>query len=560
MFNRVALRKLENWRKNPDRKPLIVRGARQVGKTTLVHEFGKQFKQYIYLNLEKQSDRLFFDHSMDVEAFVEQLFFRKRLALGQISDTLLFIDEIQEAPELINLLRYFKEEKKELAVIAAGSMLETLLGKQITFPVGRVEFFVLRPVSFDEFLGALGDEMAIKAFHEVPLKEYAYDSLLSLFHRYALLGGMPEIIEAYSKTKDVLGLAPIYNSLLDSYLIDAEKYAKSKEQLQLIRFVIHAAIHSAGKRITFQGFGNSNYKSREIGETLRTLQKTHLLHLIYPTTNTQIPQEVDFKKAPRLQFLDTGLMNFFVGLQDEILGSSNLDSVYKGSLIEHLVGQEIIVHQTYPLDKLSFWVRQKNSSQAEVDFIYKFKTQLIPVEVKSGALGKLKSLHQYMDSSEGNIAVRLNANRLETLRLQTPTGKIFYLLSLPYFLASKLEDYLIWFLDHLPIEVTVQPMVFQESAFAYWTSKNKNSKSKNDVSNSNLNKKQLSVLYYCGTQPRTAKEIIEQHLKLTLQTRNRQFYIRKLIDKDLLEEEYNQTYKGKEQKYRITSRGLGLLI
>jgi uncharacterized protein len=560
MFNRVALKKLENWRGNSDRKPLIIRGARQVGKTTLVHEFGKQFKQYVYLNLEKESDKLFFDKSMDVDSMVEQLFFKKRLDIKEITNTLLFIDEIQEAPELVNMLRYFKEDKQELCVIAAGSMLETLLGKQVTFPVGRVEFFVLRPVSFEEFLGAMGDEMALQAFHQIPLKGFAYDSLLSLFHRYALLGGMPEIVDAYSKSKDLMRLAPIYSSLLDSYLIDAEKYAKSKEQLQLIRFVIHAALSSAGKRITFQGFGNSNYKSREIGETLRTLQKTHLLHLIYPTTNTQIPQEVDFKKSPRLQFLDSGLLNFFVGLQDEILGSENLDAVYKGTLIEHLVGQELIVHQTFPLDKLSFWVRQKNTSQAEVDFVYKYKSQLIPVEVKSGAYGKMKSLHQFMDASNGNIAVRLNANKLETIKLETRNGKTFYLLSLPYFLASKLESYLTWFLDNLPMDEVVHPMIAQESSFTYWTNRNKVSKQEQVLSSASLSKKQKSVLYFCASEPRTAKEIIEVYLKLSLQSRNRKFYIKGLLELGLLEEEYSNTYKGKEQSYRITTRGLGLLI
>ena len=553
MFYRKILTDLEKWRTSDSRKPMIIRGASQVGKTTVVNEFGKQFKQYIYLNLENPKDKELFEGYTDIHSLTERIFFVKELKLEYLKDTLLFIDELQEAPKVVNLLRYFKEEKGDLPVIAAGSMLETLLGKNISFPVGRVQFRILRPVSFEEFLGALNENMSLEQLQKVPLNDYAYSKVLSLFHTYALIGGMPEIVNHYAKHRYITALGDIYNTLLESYLTDAEKYSRSKEELQLIRFTIQQSIQYAGKRFTFEGFGNGKYKSREIGETLRTLQKTHLLHLIYPTVSNTIPAIEDYRKSPRLQFLDSGLLNHFMGLKNEILGTKDLNSVYKGTLIEHLVGQEILSYQSFPLDKLHYWVRQKNNSSAEVDFVYPFEGKIIPIEVKSGSIGKIKSLQIYMNESPLNYAIRFYAGKFSLDKVQTQEGKTFYLLNLPYFLASKTEDYIHWLQKNIPKEEKELP-ILKDPKINYG---GKKEGLKLDLED--LPEKYLSILRYCNSKPKKGKEIIEDLLGLTYQSRNKKIYLKPLLDLGLIDYSDKEFLKSKKQTYFVTELGKNVI-
>lgn len=555
MFYREILKDLEKWRKSDLRKPMILRGARQVGKTTVVNEFGKQFKQYLYISLEEKKYQDLFQVYDGIEELTSKLFLMNKLNLSLKKDTLLFIDEIQEVPKAINFLRYFKEELPELPVIAAGSMLETLLGKNITFPVGRVTFRILRPVSFKEFLGAMGNEMALDELNKVPINSYAESTLFELFHTYATIGGMPEIIDNYSKNKDITALGEIYNSLIDSYLADAEKYAKSQIQLQLIRFTIKQSLLHAGKRFTFEGFGNGNYKSREIGETLRTLEKTHLLHLIYPTVSFTIPAIEDYKKSPRLQFLDSGLVNYFAGLQLDILGTKDLNSVYQGTLIEHLVGQEILSYQTFPLNKLHYWVRQKNNSSAEVDFVYPFEGKIIPIEVKSGSIGKIKSLQLFMNESPLNYAIRFYAGKFSLDKVQTQEGKTFYLLNLPYFLASQLEHYIHWLQKNVPQEKT-EVAKLEEPKAKYNASK-KEKEVKLDLKN--LPEKYLSILKYCDPEPKKGKEIIEELLGLTYQSRNKKIFLKPLLDLGLIDYSDKEFLKSKKQTYFVTELGKNVI-
>ena len=551
MFYREILKELEKWRKSDLRKPMILRGARQVGKTTVVNEFGKQFKQYLYISLEEKKYQDLFQVYDGIEELTSKLFLMNKLNLSLKKDTLLFIDEIQEVPKAINFLRYFKEELPELPVIAAGSMLETLLGKNITFPVGRVTFRILRPVSFKEFLGAMGNEMALDELNKVPINSYAVSTLFELFHTYATIGGMPEIIDNYSKNKDITALGEIYNSLIDSYLADAEKYAKSHIQLQLIRFTIKQSLLHAGKRFTFEGFGNGNYKSREIGETLRTLEKTHLLHLIYPTVSNTIPAIEDYRKSPRLQFLDSGLVNYFAGLQLDIMGTKDLNSVYQGTLIEHLVGQEILSYQSFPLDKLHYWVRQKNNSSAEVDFVYPFEGKIIPIEVKSGSIGKIKSLQLFMNESPLNYAIRFYAGKFSLDKVQTLEGKTFYLLNLPYFLASQLEHYIHWLLNNLLLEEN-EVIKLEDPKVKYKTTK-KEKEIKLDLKN--LPEKYLSILKYCEIEPKKGKDIIEELLGLTYQSRNKKIFIKPLLDLGLIDYTDKEFLKSKKQTYYVTELG-----
>ncbi len=444
MFKRKIIQSLQKWSSQPKRKPLIIRGARQVGKTSVVSMFADEFDQFIYLNLEKREDKNLFERGLPVNDIYQAVLLKANKRHVQ-NKTLLFIDEIQNSPEAVASLRYFYEDLSDLHVIAAGSLLEVRISeKDINFPVGRVEFLYMYPLSFQEYLTAIKEDQSAELLHEIPFKEYALETLVHHFHKYVLLGGMPEVIEHYSLTKDIASLGPIYHSLMTTYQEDAEKYTKGNKKI--IRHCIETAPLEAGSRIRFEGFGESNYKSRDISQSLRALEQAMLLYLIYPTTSLEVPPRRDFKKSPRLQFLDTGLINFTARLQHNYYSFHDLHGFYRGILAEHIVGQELLACSQYN-EKPFFWVREKKQSVAEVDYLVQYKRFLIPVEVKSGKAGRLRSLHQFIDRCSHAYAVRLYAGPFLLSKETTLSGKSFFLLNLPYFLASKLPDYLDWMME-----------------------------------------------------------------------------------------------------------------
>ena len=445
MFYRDIINELVAWSNKANRKPLVLRGARQVGKTTCVNLFSQSFEQYIYLNLELSEDRALFQQDYNISEFLEALFFLKNKQKN-LQKTLIFIDEIQAEPKAVAMLRYLYEQAPEYYVIAAGSLLESVLDKKISFPVGRIEYLRLYPVSFKEFLYAMGEQQAITLLEQIPCPAFAHDKLLKLFHKYTLIGGMPEIIQHYAVHRDLTSLSSLYESLLVAYLDDVEKYANNEKHSRVIRHIIQTAFHFAGERIKMVGFGNSNYPSREISEAMQLLEKSFMLQRIYPTTATELPLIPDLKKSPRLQLLDTGLVNYFSGIQQEIFGTKDLNILYKGRITEHIVGQEIQAQSHLLLNKLFFWVRQKNQSNAEVDFVIQQGNKIIPIEVKSGATGRLRSLHQFVERTNHPFAVRLYAGKLTKEKAKTIAGIEFQLLNLPYYLAGELDQYLEWFI------------------------------------------------------------------------------------------------------------------
>ena len=449
MFKRNIINDMIQWAEKPNRKPLVLRGARQVGKTSVVKLFSTGFKQYIYFNLEIDAHKNIFSNATNFNDLLQQIFLQSNTQIQLKKDTLIFIDEIQEVPEVFNWLRYFYENEPDIKVIAAGSLLETLFKKEISFPVGRVEYMVIRPVSFQEFLAAIGEEEALKELIKIPFENYAYDKLFQLFHQYALIGGMPEVVQNYLSERNIAGLQNIYNSLITAYEDDIEKYAKNTSAINYLRHAIQSVYAEAGKRIKFHGFGKSNYGSLEMGEALRTLEKAFLIKLMYPVTNAQLPLIPNKRKAPRLQVLDTGLLNFSVGIQSELIGTKNLEATYNGLVIEHLVGQELLTLNKFTLTALPFWVREKNTSSAEVDYLHLYKGKLIPVEVKSGEVGKLKSLHLFMDEAPHQTAIRFCAAKQSITPITTAAGKNYFLLTLPYFSVSQINNWLEWFEEEI---------------------------------------------------------------------------------------------------------------
>lgn len=419
-----------------------------MGKTTLIHDFARRYDHSILLNLEKPAHRSYFEDLDEAKTIAEALFLAYKIPAGSSGTTLLFIDEIQESPRAIQLLRYFHEEIPALHVIAAGSLLEFAMRKVQSFPVGRVEFLYLHPLNFPEYLHAAGHQEALNQLRQIPIKPAAHKILFELFHRYAITGGMPEVVQRDMEGNSLAHLPTVYESIWETYKNDVEKYTTNDTERKIIRHIMDTAPFYVDQRIKFQGFGNSNYRSREVGEAMRNLEEASIIRLIYPTTDMHPPIKPDLKKSPRLQFLDTGLVNHALAIQGQMLGIKDLSTAHKGAIIPHLVIQELISLSTITNHKPNFWVREKKQSSAEVDLVYAHENRVIPIEVKSGTTGALKSLHQFVDASEHPYAVRIYGGGFVVQNAVTPKGKPYLLMNLPYYLGSRIPEYISWFLQN----------------------------------------------------------------------------------------------------------------
>jgi predicted AAA+ superfamily ATPase len=441
MIQRKSLEFLQEWKADKDRKPLVLRGARQVGKTTLVTEFAKQFDIFLHLNLEKTEDRNLFEQYDDVNELLKAIFFYKKKAINVVS-VLLFIDEIQHSKRAVALLRYFYEEAKHIHVIAAGSLLETVMDtREISFPVGRVEYLAVRPCSFLEFLNGTGNDFdagLVRSLEATPV----HSRLIKLFNDYTLVGGMPAVVAKYAEKQDVLSLKRLYNSLLESYKDDVEKYTKNTLTIKIIREILENGWLSAGSIITFEKFGGTGFSSKEMNQAFQTIQKAMLLELVYPTSSTQMPLIQNHRQRPKLIWLDTGLVNFVAEIQQEVFSTKDIQDVWRGRIAEQIVAQELLTLDDNLSAKRIFWKRDKHGSEAEVDFLYKYKGLAIPLEVKSGHNAKLKSLHLYMDETPHNYAVRVWSNTFSTDHVTTPSGKPFLLINLPFYYVGVLDKVL----------------------------------------------------------------------------------------------------------------------
>lgn len=447
-FQRHIIKQLETWKSSINRKPLVLRGARQVGKTTLVKKFAEQYRQSIFLNLEKPADIAIFKRYDNVKTIIEFLFLSHNISSIEEKDTLLFIDEVQEHPKTIQLLRYFYEEVPALNVIVAGSLLEFATKEIRSFPVGRVENLYLYPLNFQEYLVAINHNRALEELLKVPIRSVAQQILLNLFHRYAIIGGMPEVVKVDIESNNLFELSRVYESIWSTYKYDVEKYASRESERRIIKHIMKTAHSSISQRIKFHNFGNSNYRSREVSQALNNLDNAKIIQLIYPTVSIDPPIIPDIKKSPRLQFLDTGIVNYALGVQANMLGMKDLSKAFKGAIIPHLITQELISINSLTDNKPNFWVREKKQSSAEVDLVYVYAGKIIPIEVKSGATGSLKSLQQFMIRSNHPYAIRFYMGKFRVERLRTIEGTPFLLMNLPYFLGTQLPKYIGYFVDN----------------------------------------------------------------------------------------------------------------
>ena len=439
VIQRNTLNKLRAWRFSETRKPLVLRGARQVGKTTLVKEFAKEYDIFLHLNLEKEDDCALFEANNDVNLLIQAIFMHKRQQQRNGS-TLLFIDEIQNSRRAVAMLRYFYEEANHIHVIAAGSLLETVMDlRKISFPVGRVEFMALRPCSFTEFQNGTGDDFDAENVCNLNVIPAIHERVMRQFREYTLVGGMPAAIVQYAKKRDVLSVSSIYTSLLQTYKDDVEKYSSSTALIKVIRTILEVGWTQAAEAIVFEGFANTNYRSREISEAFQTLSKAMLMELVYPTGEVQSPVLPNQRRKPKLLWLDTGLVNFAVGLQQDVFSTPDINDVWRGRIAEHIVGQELIALNDNILAKRSYWRNDKHGSDAEVDFLYPFQGLQIPIEVKSGHNARLRSLHQFMDATNHGLAIRFWSKPYSVDDVTTPNGKHFRLVNVPFYYAGQVE-------------------------------------------------------------------------------------------------------------------------
>lgn len=440
MFRRNIISKLEAWKQDKKHKPLILRGARQVGKTTVVNEFGSQFDNYLYFNLERNENAKLFEMEIPLDDLVNMLY----ASVGKVKKegtTLVFIDEIQNSPKTIALLRYFYEQRPDLYVIAAGSLLENLVDVKVSFPVGRVQYLALRPCSFSEFLGAIGKNNLLAVLSQKAEYTVAFhEQLMHLFNQYTIVGGMPEAVQQYAETQDVIGIEDVYETLVQAYKDDSEKYVRGNKLTDVVRFILSYGWAFSGETITLGNFANSGYKSREVGEAFRLLEKAMLLELIYPVSSTQLPIIPETKRMPKLIWFDTGLVNYQAGIRKEIIGSTDMVDSWRGHIAEQITAQELLTLDDRVGQHRSFWAKPNNG--AEVDFIFVHNSKLYPIEVKSGTNAHLRSLQVFMDSSGVNIAIRIWSKPYSVDKVKTIHGKEFTLINLPFYLIGNLRSVL----------------------------------------------------------------------------------------------------------------------
>jgi hypothetical protein len=436
IFTRKIESELLRWKNAANRKPIILRGARQVGKTFVVNRFAEKFDHFININLERPKERDLFSGFNDGRELVERILLHKGQKFDT-GDTLLFIDEIQHSAEAIKSLRYLYEDVKDLHVIAAGSLLDVFSQREgFSFPVGRVKNLFLYPVSFTEYLEAQNPPLAEKLSKPDVLAESSFhDLLLDAFNTYAFVGGMPEALATYGETKSYSAVREIYDAIFMGYIEDVEKYSNLAKAKYLTHTIDRAPLW-AGERITYEKFGESSFRSREMKEAFDVLERALIVYRARPSVSTQIPLIEKLRKAPKLFFLDVGLVNYRIGFK-EFFSKHALDNVYQGKISEQIVAQEIVA-QTFQAPCLRFWIRDKGA--AETDFLYPFQDIIVPIEVKSGKTGKLKSLNLFMENSHHSYALRVYSGQPRIDQIQLPSGKKYHLYSIPYYLVSRLDD------------------------------------------------------------------------------------------------------------------------
>lgn len=425
--------KLARWKEKKRRKPLVIRGARQVGKTWIIKQFGKtHFDITAVVDLEKQSQwHRLFQGNIDIKQIVSELeiLTGQRIIPGK---TLLFFDEIQACPRALTALRYFLEELPELHVIAAGSLLEFAL-REISFPVGRLQFMHLSPLNFAEFLLANGDEETASVILDKPkpTSPTVHEHILGKLRQYLFVGGMPESVKAFMDTGSLRESFDVQSELYETYRLDFAKYRPQADR-HCLDLVLTATARSVGQQIKYSKLADA-FSHTTLKKAFNLLGLANVVRRIPSVDPSGLPLEASAsRKIFKAVMVDIGLLRYLSGMPIDIeFRESDLLTLYHGAMAEQFVGQEIISAQELPA--LHYWSRRKKSSSAEVDYVTVISGKVFPVEVKSGPAGRLRSLHLFLNTySNSPRGIVLSTRRYAEL----PEQKIIFL---PLYFAYSLN-------------------------------------------------------------------------------------------------------------------------
>lgn len=426
-YTRLVDAELTAWKDKTRRKPLLMRGARQVGKSWAVRHLGESFKYYIEVNFEKRPEiKQVFEEITNVHTIAERLsaIYTMPVVPGE---TLLFLDEIQACPAAINSLWGFKEDFPELHVVGAGSLLEFTLKEMPSFGVGRISSLFVYPMSFDEFLMADGKTMWIDEKHKAnpqnPLFDVLHKELVQAFRTYLLVGGMPASVATWVETHDYMQCADELDDIRQSYYDDFAKYAK-KVDPQLLRNTLHSIIMQIGSKFVYSHV-EGGYKADDIKKALGLLVDAGLAKRVNHTAANGLPLGAEMNnKFKKYIYLDSGLllriMDMELGgaesLRTQILADVASELVNKGGLTEMVAGWELIKYAPAKSQHdLYYWESLKGGTTSEVDYILSRNMTIIPLEVKSGTSGKMKSLRVFMKSKEISHAIRTSLENFAQL-------------------------------------------------------------------------------------------------------------------------------------------------
>lgn len=412
MMKRHQEADLKNWYFKANRKPLIIRGARQVGKSTLVRHFAQnEGLDLLEINLERYKLKSVEKEGVAAVEILDEIQLRTNIKLT--AKSLVFFDEIQEQPTLLKFLRYFFEETPNLAIIAAGSLLEISIRKAaMPFPVGRVEFLYLGPMTFSEFIQALGQNQLLERLKTLHFTETVLEQAEELYRKFLLVGGMPEAVKTYVATKSVFEVSAIQSQILQTYSADFPKY-NPRINSDRIRRIFDSVIHYIGQKLVYSKM-DSLSQSRDIRRVVELLVEARVL-LACSHTQASFPplRGSQNHEIQKLYFLDVGLVSLQLGLDAKTLESteSHLGKL-RGLIAEQFVAQHLaFLKGASEPPELFYWLRDQGTQKAEVDFLIQQGNRIIPIEVKSGNIGKLQSLQQFIVDKKSNYAIKLSLDK-----------------------------------------------------------------------------------------------------------------------------------------------------
>jgi predicted AAA+ superfamily ATPase len=400
---RTAMAALLNWRKAPRRKVLLVRGARQVGKTYLVREFAKQFRSVLEINfLEDKQAHHFFSGDLRASGLIEQLQAYYNVPIID-DETLLFFDEVQECPNALTALRFFHEQRPDLHVIAAGSLLEFALSEIPSFGVGRIQSLFIHPVSFDEYLQAAGEERLYRYLRRAgpePIANPLHEKLISQLKKFLFHGGLPEVVSHFLEERNYQDANELIDHLRRSFEDDFPKYRKRVPADRLSNIFRSAALQAGKKFIHSHAYPDA--QAGPVHQAIELLERAAIIERVYHTAANGIPLggEVDTKKYKTFPF-DHGIYQRMIGVTPAEFIVKDFNPINKGAMAEVYVGCALRGASASSLrEPLYYWHREAKSSNAEVDYVVQCKEQIVPIEVKSGTRGKMQSIRAFLDEKQ----------------------------------------------------------------------------------------------------------------------------------------------------------------